>query len=105
MGAQEQAVKGGMMRNVFKDYLARMASIENRKPEGERREVPLLEEIAEAVGVHPVTLSRIVNNQNKRLSLDLVSDTIAYMRRRGFSMQLNDFMVYEELESADKVPA
>lgn len=101
-GAEEGAVARGVMRVVFKDYLNRIARIERGKPEGERKRVPLLEEVAEAVGIHPITLSRIINNQTKRLNLDLMSDTISFMRALGFSMRETDFMVYEELPSLEE---
>jgi hypothetical protein len=95
--AQQDLAEEGTMVITFKRYLDDLELIERRKREEEQRDIPTLEEVAAAAGVHPVTLSKIVNNQVKRLSLDIPARIISFMRERGFSMQTTDFIDYREL--------
>ena len=86
-------------RFTFRRYLDNLKRIERRKAEGGEpaRAIPSMEEIADAVEIHPVSFSRIVNNNVKRLNLDTMGKVIAYMRSRGFSMQTTDFLDFDDL--------
>lgn len=79
---------------TLKEYLNELAAFERRRPQEERRHIPTLEELAEVAGIHPVTLSRIVNNQTRRLSLEVPEAIIGYMRGLGYDMGTTDFIEY-----------
>lgn len=98
MHHDQQSLEGATMRITFKTYIDDLERAERRKAESERRAIPTMEEIAQVVNVHPVSFSRIVNNNVKRLNLDLVGRVIAFMRGRGFDMQTTDFLDYDNLE-------
>lgn len=85
---------------VLNEYLSRLSSIEARKPKGERRHVPSLTELAESVGIHRTILSRVANNRQLNLNLDVGSKIISEMRRRGFQMDTTDLVIYREEEAA-----
>jgi molybdenum cofactor biosynthesis enzyme MoaA len=87
----------GMTLVTFKAYLDTLAAIERRKPEEQRKTIPTLEEIAAAAGIHPVTLSNTVNNKVKLLNLASVTQIIAFMRARGFPMEVSDFLEYRDV--------
>jgi hypothetical protein len=91
------SLEGATMKVTFKEYLDDLVRVEKRKPATEQREIPSMEEIAGAVDIHPVSFSRIVNNNVKRLNLDTMGKVIAYMRGRGFSMQTTDFLDFDDL--------
>ena len=90
-------LEGATMKVTFKEYLDDLGRAEKRKPEGEQRPIPTMEEIADAVEIHPVSFSRIVNNNVKRLNLDTMGRVIAFMRARGFKMESTDFLVFDDL--------
>jgi len=86
------------MAVVFGKYLKRLEIEENQKPLDQRRRVPSIEEIAGELGIHPVTLRNIANNNIKKLDLETAGKTIILMRRLGFPMQDTDFLRFVELE-------
>jgi hypothetical protein len=53
-----------------------------------------MEELASAVGIHPVTLSNIANNNIKQLNLETGGRIITVMRRFGFPMAVTDLIDY-----------
>jgi hypothetical protein len=88
----------GAMYITLKDYLQKMESLERTRPAELRREVPSIVSLAEAVGIHPVTLSNIANNNIIRLNLKTSAAIIDEMRRRGFPMDASDFVSYRPPE-------
>lgn len=79
---------------VFKSYLSRLEAMERAKPPGQRRHVPTMEELARRIGVHPVTLSGIANNNVKQLNLRTAGRLIETMREFGFRMDVTDLLEY-----------
>jgi hypothetical protein len=75
-------------------YLNHLKAIESTKPENERRSVPTLTELAELAEVHQTTLSRIAGNKVGELNLKVFDVTITELRRRGFSADVSDLLVY-----------
>lgn len=96
---------------TLKSYLQGLQGLEARRPPEKRRDVPTLEELATAAGIHPVTLSNIANNKTKRLTLDVIGSIIVHMRSKGFHMRTTDFLDFQEngeeeaLESSEEVQA
>lgn len=84
---------------VLKSYLDDLDANEKRKPVEQRRRVPSMDELAHAVGIHPTTLSKIVNNNISQLSLATGGKIISTMRRFGFPMQETDLIRYQSEDS------
>lgn len=78
----------------LKSYLADLERNETARPEKERRQIPTLAELADVVGMHRISFYRIANNQIGKLDLEIADKVIAEMQRRGFPMQINDFLIY-----------
>ena len=79
---------------TLKEYLGQLQSRESVKPDGNRRHVPNLRELADSIGIHNVTVYEIANNRKKFLNLDTVSAVITELRRRGFDTTVNDLVLY-----------
>jgi DNA-binding Xre family transcriptional regulator len=79
-------------------YLSQLKAVESTKPKGERRHVPSLSELAEAIGMHQTSLSRLANNKINQLSLETGDKIITEMRHRGFPMQVTDLLAYIPLQ-------
>jgi DNA-binding Xre family transcriptional regulator len=78
-------------------YLSQLKAIENSKPAGAKRlKVPNITELAEAIGLHQTSLSRIANNRISHLNLEVGNKIIDELRRRGFEMRVTDLLVYRE---------
>jgi len=78
----------------LKTYLSNLEAVESTKPKNERRHVPSVSELAESIGMHQTTLSRLANNKINQLALDTGDKIITEMRRRGFPMQERDLVTY-----------
>jgi DNA-binding Xre family transcriptional regulator len=105
MGQQESAGEGHMVITL-KEYLDKLQGFERRKPEEQRQHVPTMEELAGAVGIHPVTLSNIANNKIKHLNLDTGARIVRAMRDFGFPMRTTDLVEYREAAmESDRVSA
>ena len=81
-------------------YLNRLRGDEEYKRESERRFVPTYGELAEEVGISPVTMSRIANGHVKQLNLETADAIITALRKRGFAMEISNLLVYYPPESA-----
>lgn len=77
---------------VFRDYYDRLETTERAKPPGQRRYVPTLGEIADAVGIHEVTLSKLLSGRIRSLNLDTGGKIIQTMRGYGFEMSETDLI-------------
>lgn len=86
---------------IFRSYLNRLEAIQKSKPEGQRQRVPSMEELAQRVGIHPVTLSNISNNNIKQLNLETGGRIIHTMRSFGFSMDISDLLEYREGDATE----
>lgn len=84
---------------TLKEYLARIETLEQSKPQSQRREVPTIVALAESIGIHPITLSNIANNRVTRFNLDTGAAIIDEMRRRGFPMEGSDLITYRPATS------
>lgn len=80
------------MHIVFRDYIARLEQSERAKPPGERRYVPTMGEVAEAIGVNPVTLSKLMSGKIHALNLETGGKIIRTMRQYGFEMVESDLV-------------
>jgi len=86
---------------TLKAYLENVETFERSRPEGQRRHVPSLRELARDVGIHEVTLNNIANNNIQQLNLGTGAKIITALRRRGFKMDVGDMIAYrppEEIE-------
>jgi transcriptional regulator with XRE-family HTH domain len=84
------------IRVILKAYLDKLRGEEGRKPEGERREVPTIKELAEAVGVSRTWLSQLANGRERMVNLDILGDVAEELRRRGFAVEVGDLFLLEE---------
>jgi DNA-binding Xre family transcriptional regulator len=82
------------MHIVLKQYLERIDKEEREKPPSQRRRVPSIRELAKAVDMHEVNLSRLANDRVSDLRLSTAAKIIGTMRQYGFSMDVSDFLVY-----------
>jgi hypothetical protein len=92
--ANEDKILGGTMYITLNQYLAQLKNRERSKPEEKRREVPSIVALAQAIGIHPITLSNIANNNVTRFNLATGAAIIDEMRRRGFRMEASDLITY-----------
>ena len=83
------------MNVVFGNYLKALEAGERAKPLGQRRYVPSIEELAEVVSLHPVTLRNIANGNIKKLDLGTAGKLITTMRQLGFDTSETDVIHYE----------
>lgn len=84
----------GSLFITFSAYLDELKAQEKQKPPGQRRDVPTIKDLAQAVGVHQVTLTNIASDNIDRLSLKVARAVLDEMWHRGFRPQLTDFMRY-----------
>lgn len=83
----------------LKSYLSELEAAERAKPEDERRDVPTLTDLANAAGVHKVTMSKLVQGRIHSLNFDIGAAIIAELRRRGFDTQPGDLLGYTESDT------
>jgi hypothetical protein len=83
---------------VLKPYLEGLEARERSKPEGQRRSVPSIGELARELGIHRITLSNIANGRIKQLDLETGGRIITAMHRRGFQMEVTDLIAYRPPE-------
>src|SRR5262245_40089108 len=91
----------GTMYITLKTYLDHLEAIEKSKAEHQRRKVPSMEELAKAVGIHPVTLSNIANSNIRQLNLETGGRIITAMRRFGFPMTVTDLIGYRPPDAVE----
>lgn len=80
----------------LKPYLSQLELEENTRSPEQRRAVPSLADLSDAVDLHRISFYRIANNQINRLDLDVLAGIIAELRRRGFAADIVDMLVYRE---------
>lgn len=83
------------MKVVLKEYLDVLRAKEILSPNGNPDKVPNLSELADATGLARQTLSRLANNQNRHIPVDVINVIMEELRGRGFGTELKDVMVYE----------
>lgn len=86
----------GTMHIVFKQYLEHIKAEENTKPPHQRRRVPSIAELARAIEIDPVNLSRLANGRVNDLRLTTAAKVIRTMRDYGFPMQVTDLIQFVE---------
>lgn len=84
----------GSLYITFAAYLDTLRANEKQKPESARTEIPTITDLADAVGVHNVTLTNIANGRIDRLTLETARKVLDEMWRRGFRPQITDFIRY-----------
>lgn len=82
----------------LKPYLEELRAAEGLRPEGERREVPTLLELARACGVHVNTVSNYANNNAILFNLEVGAKMIQYFRALGHNTDVGDILKYKELK-------
>jgi hypothetical protein len=86
---------------TLKSYLDHLDALERSKPEGQRRAIPTIGELAGELGIHRVTLSNIVNGNIQQLDLKTGGRIITALRRRGFKMDVSDMIGYRAPEDSE----
>jgi len=100
--AKEDEPMRGVMYITLNQYLAQLKNRERSKPEEKRRPVPSIVALAESIGIHPITLSNIANNNITRFNLETGAAIIDEMRKRGFPMEAKDLITYLPAEFVDE---
>jgi DNA-binding Xre family transcriptional regulator len=84
----------GVMYIQLGAYLSRLESEERGIPEGKRRQVPTMRELAAAVGINPATLSKLERGKIKSLNFEIGAAILDELNRRGFDTTPNDIIAY-----------
>lgn len=92
----------GTLYITLKSYLDELDALEKSKPADQRRRVPGMEELAKAVGIHPVTLSNIANSNIQQLNLATGGRIITAIRQFGFPMEVTDLLAYRRPVDREK---
>lgn len=92
--AKELSEREGDLFITFGAYLDSLKAQQGLLPPAERQHVPTIRELARSIGIHEVTLTNISNGRIKQLDLQKTRLILDEMRRRGFDMQLGDFIKY-----------
>lgn len=79
---------------TLKNYLTQQSAIDERT--GVVRGVPSQAELAEIVGRHEVTFSRIVSNKSDSINLEMLAAIIKELRSRGFDVHFDDLFSYND---------
>lgn len=101
---QSELPKGADVTIVLslEKLLSRLETDELDKPPGKRREIPSIPELAEAAGVHRVTMYNLVKGKVKQVNLELLSAIMSELRKRGFEVEVADMLTAfpaEEVEA------
>jgi DNA-binding Xre family transcriptional regulator len=79
---------------TLKASLERIEARERAKPSDQRRKLPSMSDLAERVGIHVVSLSKIVNGNVQQLNLETAGRIITVLREAGFDISVTDFLEY-----------
>lgn len=79
---------------TLKQYLAEQAALAERT--GVKKDIPSQAELADLVGRHEVTFSRMMNNKSDTINLSTLATIIKDLRRRGFNPAFDDLFSYHE---------
>jgi hypothetical protein len=79
-------------------YLSYIKSEELAKAESQRRSVPTIGELAEAAGIHRVTMQNLVSGDVKRVNFETLSAVVNELRRRGFNPRVSDLLILRGVE-------
>lgn len=80
------------MKIVIKDYLKRLEYEELQRPAAERRRVPSLRELAEAVPLSRMAMYRLVGGQTKFINRDVIESVAKHLRSLGFEPKTTDLI-------------
>jgi DNA-binding Xre family transcriptional regulator len=97
---ESDLTEGGAVYVALKSYIDKIEAEERSRPVSLRRRVPHMKELAESIGVNPVTLSNIANNKIKQLNLELAGRIITALRQHGFETDVSDILTYRPPETA-----
>lgn len=86
--------KKGNMYITFAAYINQLKAQEMNKPEGERKDVPNIEQLARAAKRHPVNFSAFMNGKSKTLHLGAVQGALDELWRLGFKPEITDIIRY-----------
>lgn len=78
-------------------YLSHLKSQELAKVESQRRSVPTIGELADAAGIHRVSMQNMVSGDMKRVNFETLSAVVNELRRRGFDPQVSDLLLIREI--------
>jgi DNA-binding Xre family transcriptional regulator len=79
---------------TLKASLERIEARERVRPVELRRKLPSMAELADRVGIHAVSLSKIVNGNVHQLNLETAGRIITVLRESGFDIGVTDFLEY-----------
>ena len=79
---------------TFNEYLENLRKLENTKPEGERREVPTVRQIALSTGMKKTTANTLMKGRVNAVNLNKLALIIDDMKSRGFNTKITDFLAY-----------
>jgi transcriptional regulator with XRE-family HTH domain len=94
-----------MLKLRIKAYFLSLELEELNKPESERRKIPSVAELARACGVSRQQLSRLINEKNQTLDLEVTGKLMDVMNSRGFRMTELDIIEYQQSEFGQPVPS
>lgn len=97
---QKIAAQLGEARMVvtLESYLARLREAEAARPEGKRRRVPGVVDLARELGVRESTVRRLVKNETEYINRHLFGAIIKALRAQGFDAEITDLLSYVEGE-------
>ena len=88
----------GVMYIQLGPYLETLQTIERTKPHSEQRKVPTMKELAQAAGINPVSLSRLVTGKIGSLNFKIGASILDDLNQRGFPTTPNDILAYHPPE-------
>ncbi|MFW6184881.1 MAG: hypothetical protein ACOC8X_13870 [Chloroflexota bacterium] len=77
---------------TLKEHLDALQAEENRKAPSERRPVPTLAELAEAVNISRQGMYNFAGGDVKLVNRELLADIINELQRRGFTTDVPDLL-------------
>ena len=80
---------------TLEGYLKRLRAMQDERPDGERLEVPSVEELAESVGIRRQTLYHMMAPQAKMINRETVGGIVEALRDAGHDPQLTDLLSLE----------
>lgn len=77
---------------TLREHLDALQAEENRKPPSERRPVPSIPELADAVNLSRQGMYNFASGEVKLVNRELLSDIINVLQQRGFATDVSDLL-------------
>ncbi len=81
---------------TIKRYIANLKYEEQFKPEGQRRDVPIVADLTDATGKTRQQMYNIINNEAGMIKRLDFANIIKLFRARGFSTDVADLLEYRD---------